>query len=86
MALYGEAMNTTTARPIQPPFKLYTLSAQPGTMNSPAEPAVHLREDDMHGNLIRLHTLTPDQAHALASQLTHAALLAEREPGQGTDR
>lgn len=63
---------------IQPPFMLYTLRAVPGVRNSPPEPAVHLIEADVSGlDTLRTHTLTPEQARALASDLTAAADAAE---------
>ncbi|GAB6938331.1 hypothetical protein ACQP60_04340 [Isoptericola variabilis] len=69
--------HTTTPRPIQVPFMLYTLSAEPDTMGSPAEPAVDLFEKDMRGRVLHTHAVTPAQARELAAQLVKAADVSE---------
>jgi len=69
--------HTTTPRPIQVPFQLYTLSAEPDTMCSPAEPAVHLDEKGHDGRHLQSHVLRPAQARELAAQLVKAADMSE---------
>ena len=59
---------------IRPPFQLYTLTAEPTTMNSPTVPAVALvQREDGTGDFIRSHTITPEQARDLALMLIDAA-------------
>lgn len=63
---------------IQPPFTLYTLHVEPGQMNSPSVPAVHLVEANVvNGHSIRVHTITPTQARELAVELLAAAQKTE---------
>jgi hypothetical protein len=68
---------TTTPKPIQVPFQLYTLHAVPGWAGSPSEPAVDLLEQDLDGKWLAGHNLKPAQARELAAQLVKAADAAE---------
>ena len=64
---------------IRPPFQLYTLTAEPTTMNSPPVPAVALVQRDLVTcDHIRSHTITPEQARDLALMLIDAADKATR--------
>jgi len=57
---------------IQPPFTLYTLRVEPGTRNSPPEPAVSILKES-EGRFLRADTLTPEQAREMAADLIAAA-------------